>query len=204
MKKIVAVLASLVVAASIFAVDAKLGVGGGGSMIKGTSTLTTEVLGISSETSIDNFVGGFNAFVDANYLVLEVGVENMFSYVGSIGAAEATSVSVGVLGKYPIKLGLVTLFPLIGGEMVMPIYTEEWDSGEPIHEELKAKFVTNQIFLEAGLGADINIGSFFIRPSVLYAHKLENDFDKFLTQIPGSTLKHFNFKYSIQAGFWLF
>jgi len=133
--------------------------------------------------------GGFYAFFDATYAMAKVG---MFiggnSQETDLGIFEkwktknsATYFSLGLLGKYPIDLGIFTLFPMLGFEynIFMSSKKSVEINGVTVEDE-SGKFKRSDapdghssdfdmLILQAGVGADFNLtDNIYLRPSVLW------------------------------------
>lgn len=89
---------------------------------------------------------GFYAFVDMDYIEFDLGLLFFMP-----------AFEIGAYGKFPIKLGVITLSPMVGIEFS------------------NALFILNSLFIRAGLGIDINLSkSIFIRTDALYGYALTN------------------------------
>jgi hypothetical protein len=131
--------------------------------------------------------GGF-LFFDASYIEASAGVffgtmkydahALIFSLSGDFGSL--TSVNIGALGKYPIELGSVVLFPLLGLEYDVNIVAKD-TNGDPVKDkDDKANALQfSALWFKGGIGADFGItDSIYIRGQVLYGARLENQYEK--------------------------
>jgi len=118
--------------------------------------------------------GGLFAFFDATFAEVNIGMQ-----LGGMNMAagdddydddsmNATYLTFGVLGKYPIDLGGLTVFPLIGIQMDIGVGLKY--DGDDVFEDSsdRAEFM-NRFWIKLGGGADINISDqLYVRPSLLY------------------------------------
>jgi len=110
-------------------------------------------LGISQVEGADGFdmmISGYG-FLDITYIELSVaygyGINTENIEAGSMG------LQVALLGKYPVYLGVITIFPLLGARYVLP----DFDAMELAYPGL-----------QAGAGLDILFGrNVFLRTEVL-------------------------------------
>lgn len=181
MKKIIATLVLAVTAAS-FATALDMSAGGGVTF-SGLSTKTTmEIASVSTDKKATQMDLGFKGFFDATYAVAEVGygfdLTNKFD--GEDTKKDLTYLTLGVLGKYPIAVGSVTLFPLAGVEydLNLTAKVDDKDVKKDMTDDAKADL--NQFWIKAGIGADVAINDkLYVRPTALVGYKLhskvEND-----------------------------
>jgi hypothetical protein len=83
-----------------------------------------------------------------------------------------------VLGKYPIRLGSTTLFPLAGIEYDLNLtYTDE--SGNDLKSTSSDTWVSglNHLYLQLGVGAEMDLGNIVICPEVVYGWKVKTEQD---------------------------
>lgn len=189
MKALALVVALLCLATGAFAADFGIGVSGAYYMsdLKASAPGSTfEMLGTS--IPID-----FMAFIDLTYLQLAAGyqmVNGSHLKTTTTGPSSTTDVdNKGTLGfisfagyfKYPIRLGSITLFPMLGVEYDMNIIAKD-GSGNDLRAFWtdQQKTDANELFIKGGLGADISVTpKFYIRPELIVGYKLlskgEND-----------------------------
>ncbi len=83
--------------------------------------------------------------------------------------------SIGLLGKYPIALSLVKIFPMLGFEYSLNLSYEY--NGVDVKSSMTddQKAMLNRFWLKTGLGADISVGEkLYVRPTALFAYGLNN------------------------------
>ena len=107
------------------------------------------------------------------------------------GVAEMNvwQLNISLLGKYPINLGFLTLYPLGGTEYnrIMAGTIKFGGEEAPFEEEI-AEFC--QFGILAGLGIDISLGrQYFIRAQGLLNLRLPNQFQSALAKTYGSGVK---------------
>jgi len=186
MKKLVLVLVlAALVAGGAFA-QIEMSVGGGGilDMSFGNGIKDKDNTYGNNNTSFGGFV-----FFDITYAQIEVdylygSLEQTFNGVKVSGwKGTFNQFGIGLLGKYPIDLGAVTLFPLIGinYNMVMSYeqngvkYTGYWANSVDGYKLYKISEYFSQLGILAGLGFDIGITEqIFIRAEALFQLRLPN------------------------------
>ncbi len=181
MKSAVAVLALLCLAAGAFGIDISAGIGANGaySMTVGKY----EGFGSSSDTLTSRIPFTFMAFVDLTYLQVTAGYR-MFNgayqktTVTGVGASTTESdrkLSGGHLafagyGKFPFKIGRITLFPMLGVEYDLTIAGTDM-IGNDLSGRQKAD--SNEFWIKGGVGADISITpKIYVRPELIAGYKL--------------------------------
>jgi hypothetical protein len=145
------------VAGGAFALD--MAIGGG---------LTFDLSG-NNGIKYDDYYNGFRntsfgayGFFDLTYV--EIGlyfaygamtsVVDMGGASGKAGAGGMTQFGFTLLGKYPIELGKITLFPALGIDYNIPL---SWKfEGEKVMEESVAKWYS-QLGFQAGMGLDLGL-----------------------------------------------
>ena len=149
-----------------------LSAGAGGQF---TVDFTSMSSGGQSET--ESFVGGgAYAFFDATFVQAELGI--LLGGVSQTGAPDSLSLTgfrAGLFGKYPIALGSMTLFPLLGIDGVI------WLSGKMGDFEIPSESLSDagQFWIKAGVGADINLSEkLYLRPQFLYGIRLHTKAEK--------------------------
>jgi len=160
---------------------------------------------------------GFFGFFDAVYAEANVGMG-----FGKIASSELddkktlvsdektglTYLSVGLLGKYPIDLGVLTLFPLLGAEYRFPLVQKDdkkpdlKSSGK--NGDLKNNDYSN-IWVRLGVGGDVNITDMiYVRPTFLYGIRLKTEGEKKQVSAAnhnsGNRFAH-GFNFRLAAGF---
>ncbi|MDR0464185.1 MAG: hypothetical protein LBG94_03600 [Treponema sp.] len=109
----------------------------------------------------------------------------------AFGVAEMNvwQLNISLLGKYPINLGFLTLYPLGGIEYnrIMAGTLKFGGEEAPFEEEI-AEF--SQFGILAGLGIDISLGrQYFIRAQGLFNLRLPNQFQSALAKAHGNGVK---------------
>jgi hypothetical protein len=170
MKKIFAVLSCAALAVSAAsALDISVGAGGLFEAGLGGGVKGHEIEGV-------NIGGGGFLFFDASYVEIGLGFSG-----GSFGQdpdkPRYTSLHVSVLGKYPIDLDPVILFPLLGidYQIMLGLYDN--------HKEMGGHYASDKsaLALKLGFGVDYFFStSFFLRSEILYGLRLPNKDDKAL------------------------
>jgi len=119
--------------------------------------------------------GGFNAFFDATYAMVKVGMfiggdsREIDWGTGNKVTMKMTYnyLSLGLLGKYPIDLGGFTLFPMLGFEYNM-FLSGEMEAGGAV-ETLEISPDLDMFILQFGVGVDFNLtDKIYLRPSLLW------------------------------------
>lgn len=119
-------------------------------------------------------------FFDATYFLLEIGLQidhgsspdtttiaTTPTFTGT-----ATFVTIGGFVKYPFDLGPVLIFPLLGAQLGVNL-----SLNDAAGNDLKASLTpaqqlnVNELWLMGGVGVDILLGRFFIRPVALVGFK---------------------------------
>lgn len=194
MKKLCAIALFAVLAASAFALD--LSAGGGLTLGSFSQTTYYAPIGIfdSTETVLTTVPFGFSAYFDATYGVAAVGLQvngnthSVSTMIWGVNTIITPSddnnrsgfLTMSLLGRYPFKLGPVSLFPLLGIEYDLNLYWKD-DVGTDLKASLTAdeKAWLNQFWFKAGAGADFFVyKSLYVRPLVLLGFKLLNQGEK--------------------------
>ena len=190
MKRILTALFILAISVSAFSLGVSMGVGASGAYSWET---TASTLGGTTQTDTTYGVPlNFKAFIDVTYFevsggyMMRNGTSTKSDITGSPSSTSTSSdkkgwITAALLAKIPIKLGSVTLFPLVGVEYYKNLsYTDA--NGNDLKAALPAdqQADLDQFWLAAGIGADISLGKIiYIRPEILVGYKLpsklEND-----------------------------
>ncbi len=184
MKRLILVVLVLAcMAATGFAVD--VGIGATGSYYM--ASLKATQAGIPTETLITGIPFGFMAFVDVGYLQISAGYRMLNGYTmkaivdgSEVGKTDVelnvNYVSLAAYGKFPIELGPITFFPMVGVEYDRAI------SGTSAGVKMTSQDLSDatEFWIKGGVGADISVSpQFYIRPEVIVGYKLlsgpEND-----------------------------
>jgi hypothetical protein len=196
-KKTICTLVLMCLAAAGFALEMSLGVGAGLDLTSSdlhftqTGSLIEDKEG---QTPID-----FKAFFDLTYIQVSAGYmfvhggNGTVTMNGTSGTVSEPSLQASYLtfavyakypfmfgptrpprtnfGKYPFVFGQTRVFPLLGIEYRVNLqYTDALGNDKSSYSG-QAQSDLNQLWLEAGLGADFTVGNFFIRPELLIGFK---------------------------------
>jgi len=151
MKKrvVLALVLVALVAGGAFAID--MSAGGGG------------LFDLSSASGSKIMAFGAYGFYDITYCEIDIN----FTYGLADGNMKIMSLGFGVLGKYPIALGSVTLFPLVGGDYNRVLSAKVEGFSFPGAGSM------SQIGILGGLGADFGLSkSMFLRTEGLFHFRL--------------------------------
>jgi len=169
--------------------------------------LNGKVLGLSAEVKEEMKPIDIKAFVDLTYLQISAGYmmvngATLTMIAGSSKDTEdlkgsLTYVSLAAYLKYPFHVGPVTVFPLLGVEYKLNL-TDKDDSGNDVKSALTSQQQAdlNELWIEGGVGMDLTLGSFYIRPEVLIGFKPLSTTDKDVidaAQSSGWTSVSFNY-----------
>ena len=131
----------------------------------------------SSTTPVD-----IKAFFDFTYVEASIGymIVSGGSVATTVSGSTSTAsiagslsyITVAAYGKYPIVLGPVKLFPLLGIEYKVNL-TDVDASGKDLKSALTSQQRSdlNELWVEAGVGADVTFGRFYLRPEILIGFK---------------------------------
>jgi len=171
-KRVLLFLIFMILANALFA-QVYLGIGGG-VVVNDINDYDTNVYG---------FTIGPHIFVDATYIKASLSVG--FGGISTYEYFKATRINISLVGKFPINLGFLTLFPQAGVG-----YNSFKFNGAYSSKDLEEAF-THVGFI-AGLGLDLNFtNNFFLRPETLF-HFIPVYWDG------GAPLVYF----SLCAGYW--
>lgn len=185
MKKLLTMSVVACLAVSIFAIDFAVGGGVDYTLNLGKAKAFD---GKFKKTEKENFLG-VNAFFDATYLRLGIGTDigvggKKVDVDGSLGPLSANvpvsnddyrkiNLNLTVVGKYPFKLGIIHLFPMIGVDFAFNVSEKDGDVDLRKNAPDKYKADLNNYYFIAGLGADINFGKIFISPTATFGIDLK-------------------------------
>lgn len=182
MKKIIFILAILLIVVNIFSQESVVSGGLGVNVKNDWVNMTVTNSGSDNKQEIYLPSIGFNAFLDVTYLIIDAGIS--FSLDGNYREElNGTKISDGtiddrltywniqVLGKYPFSLRSVQLYPLAGLEYRGLLAAED-KNGNDIMKNVGDDY-KSRLYLNIGIGADVMVGdSFFIRPIALFGYKI--------------------------------
>lgn len=134
---------------------------------------------------------GAHAFIDATYAELSVGYQMRMVGSATLSGSGMTTTTSNVnidysylafqgLGKYPFKVGKITLFPLLGAAYALNLTVSDSISGADLKTSLSTqdKADLNEFWLKGGFGADFPIGKLFFRTEGLIGFRLLNQSEK--------------------------
>jgi hypothetical protein len=201
MKRLVLLMAGFMVGTAAFAVD--FNIGAGLDFSDALTRVTDSPAGSDDQTAnwVVNSFGGF-LFFDAAYAELDVsfsGQSGLFplgnGYISPNDyPVSTTSIGFALLGKYPIKVGSLTLFPLLGVDYKLVVaaksrFGDDITDGNRgtnargargvvyyngIYENGKLSDFSN-LWLKAGFGGDFSLNaSWSLRSEYLYGIQLMN------------------------------
>ncbi len=142
------------------------------------------------EDTFDTLAAGGAVLFDANYVQVSLGYlydlggyyYQVYSGSGRRAVSPITDVrtylTCAALLKFPIVIGPVAIFPLLGAEYRFNlVFTDS--SGNNLKPLITSqeRADLNELWFLGGLGLDINIGRFFIRPEALAGLKLPSSTD---------------------------
>ncbi|MGA2764143.1 MAG: hypothetical protein ABSG17_12320 [Spirochaetia bacterium] len=178
MKKTLVVLVLLSLAISGFALDFSAGLGA--NLNFESPDLKYTMLGTAYDSKSSVMPINIKAFFDATYLQGSVGYEFISGYSNTVTPGSTTNynetltyMNFALYGKYPFALGqAITVFPLLGAEYRLNL-TWTSSSGADLKSAQSSQYQSdmNELWLEAGAGADFAFGRFYIRPEVLLGYK---------------------------------
>jgi hypothetical protein len=185
-------------ATAFAAPDFGLSMGAGGFFTAGLGGgIKAEVLGYSYTTGVNLVGGGGYAFLDATFLELGFGISGggatlkeesniPGAVVSNADKGSFNALDLSVLGKYPIGLGSVTLFPLFGLDYQIVVSAKASDGAKYSDAgDLSA------LWFQFGAGADFPLGSaLFIRGEFLYGLRVKNRLERNLIDAGSGTFKY--------------
>lgn len=172
-KKVVAVLLLVaLVATSVFAID----LSAGGSL--NLDFVNNSVKKDENKASVSFTTIGVNGFFDAQYVQASLGMrflvgslkekstEGWNSHTYKTDNFHATLFNLGILGKYPIKIGsIASIYPMLGFDFNFCVDAKDGNR--------KFEYEFNAHYFDLGLGSDIYVTSnLFIRPTFLFGIQL--------------------------------
>jgi len=145
-----------------------------------SSELTASASGGATDRVSSSVSLASKLFFDITYAEIDIGY--MIDHGSTPGVAatitapsfngEATYFTIAGFAKYPIDLGGVLIFPLLGAQLNLNLTLTDASGND-----LKAGFTPaqqadlNELWLMGGVGADVILGRFFLRPEVLVGFK---------------------------------
>lgn len=196
-KKIIATLiATTILAVSTFAIDFSIGANVDADFI-GQSRI-----GAIQKNSRTLGTLGINGFLDADYVMASVGAKFLAGPIREQVDNKRINLdskiswfNFGVFAKYPFKLAMVKIYPIIGFDFNFCMSAKQNGISSP-----QFRKENNGYYFDLGLGSDIMLGSnFFVRPSAMFGIKLnKSKLDEFRKDLGGTV---FNYKVNLGIGF---
>jgi len=161
---LVLVLTAFVVGGAFAQMSAGLGVNYTGN---GDSSKTV-ILGIENTTFGTNVKGGFFGFFDTNFLEADIGF--LFRDGGGFynNKASTSWLTLGLYGKYPLNLPGYKLFPMLGIQLDLALSSKNTSGNDVYTDSERMADALNRFWIKLGVGADLNLGRIYLRPSFLY------------------------------------
>lgn len=159
------------------------------SGISDTLDYSNETYSYSAKESLMDFK--VSGFADLTYVQLQIGYERIVSGEIEIqnsmsGTATGTFngnftyLTLGAFGKYPVVVGSLTVFPLLGLEYKLNLVAEDAD-GKDLKEDITSKQESNlnELWIKAGAGADFKISAkVYVRPSILLGYRFLSELEQ--------------------------
>ncbi|EPF31071.1 hypothetical protein HMPREF9194_01401 [Treponema maltophilum ATCC 51939] len=178
MKKIAAlVLVVCMTCASVFALD--FGAGGMFDFTHEHAYAKATLGPVTTTSSGDISLIGFKGFFDAQYAVASFGINTNITKQKITSGSTSTLTdltiryfNIGLLAKYPIELGSIQIFPLVGVDWDIIISYQKNNTNYKIDSAAREEF--NALWLDLGVGADIPLGSgaLYLRPQGIFGIQL--------------------------------
>jgi len=163
---------------------------GGGIVYSGdfTSGMSVSIPGAgSAELKMPSNAFGFYGFFDAKYVEASVGLLFGTTTVSVSGGGmsmdlydlNTTTMSLGLLGKFPIPIGKIVLFPALGIEYNYVLSAEDKDAGS-----MDDPADLSDLWFRFGVGLDFDITEqLFLRGTVLFGIDLGSQFENDLEDL---------------------
>jgi len=173
----------LFLAATAFAFAQSVSIGGGVSYGPFIQTISASDSTSLIKYSMTRPILGFHAFVDATYIQFDVGYGTCSSQTLKVEATgyEPSSfeyndnfswLDVSLVGKYPTKMGSLTVFPFAGIEYLYNLSATD-SSGADLKPSYWDQNWLDAFLLKLGVGADIPLsGKLYLRPELFGGLKL--------------------------------
>lgn len=217
MKKLItAVFIAFFAAVSSFAIDLSAG---GMFDITPTFDVYSDKKNSSSTTMTKSQIMlGFKGFFDAEYVTVLAGIDGTvgklkFKLVSKAPGFDrtvdqesdvsVTYFNIGVLGKYPFKLGIAKLYPLAGFDFDIPLTAKA--EGTAMPKEIIAQEL-HRYWFDLGFGADVFVaGKLFIRPQAVFGVQMNQaesmkNIAKMTKASGGTVFVARGFKFTISLG----
>jgi len=196
MKKFIAVLVIFICVGTALSAQSPFSFGLGGNFGAHFSNFKFSDLGKTllslaqidtKEFGINNIGSGLYAFFDMKFLEANIGLMfgRMKLKIPAVLGVESekityTNLTLGLFGKFPIDLGTVAFFPMLGIEGYLNMGAkyggEKWDEDE-IGSSKADMF--NQFWIKFGIGGDFNLTyAVFVRANFLYGFRFNTKEEK--------------------------
>ena len=180
MKKI-AILVIFVCVGSALSAQINFSAGAGLLLDLNLTSDTTKYTDFKTKWGSYNSNFGFYGFFDAAFAEADIGLIIDRAANGD-DARTAAYLELGLLAKYPINLGGLIVFPLVGFQLDIPLSIIYKPYGSGASKKYKfegtnnGRFDHSQFWIRLGGGADINItNKIFVRPSLLWGFRFNNN-----------------------------
>ena len=217
MKKLItAVFIAFFAAVSSFAID--LSAGGLFDITPTFDVLSAKENEARVTMTASQIMLGFKGFFDAQYVTVLAGIDGTVGKQKTKrvtkapgfdqtreweGDVSVTYFNIGVLGKYPFKLGIAKLYPLAGFDFDIPLTAKS--EGTAIPKEIIAQEL-HRYWFDLGFGADVFVaGKLFIRPQAVFGVQMNQAETmkanvKWTKASGGTVLVARGFKFTISLG----
>jgi hypothetical protein len=214
-KKIIVAVLLLGLAIGASALDMSVGAGAALNFTSGTMKFSGP--GVDGDVTAHFMPANFVAFFDATYVQVSAGYM-FYNGVTATSSGSPTTVSVGgsasylsfaVYGKYPFSVGQFTIFPLLGVEYKLNLTATDENGKDKSTMTSQEQADLNELWFEAGVGADFSFGRFYVRPEMLIGFKplssTDNDAVKAATVPPftSGSMSWFTMNVEVLVGYKL-
>jgi len=206
-KIIFALLVAILTTGSLFAIDISAGLGS--NFAVNFDSYKYDGLDIASKRTIG---GNFYALLDATYAEANVGMlfgSMNHEYFGEWDndPLSLLYLTLGIYGKYPIRLSNFHLFPMLGVQFNLCLSALQ--DGEVIFSNpLNREDFFNRFWIKFGVGADFNLTErLYFRPSFLYGFNFGTRNDRDMKEFnPKESSFHHGLDIRLAMGFrfWSF
>ncbi|MGA2977194.1 MAG: hypothetical protein ABSF77_17955 [Spirochaetia bacterium] len=176
------------IAANVFGSDVSAGIGVAGGCFIDEMSNSMPSLSVTTETRYTYLPGNATFYLDVKYLQVAIGYSLLTlghqTLTQTISGSTTTLLDqdiigtlgylvFGLVGEFPIALGPVTLFPMLGIEIdanIMDIGQNGIDLRASMTDAEKAD--ENRFWMRAGIGAEYSISSnAYIRPELIVGYR---------------------------------
>jgi len=182
MKKIIGIVVLVLLAATMYAQNIEFGVGGSAGLMLDFNTMSID--DIDTSISINHTMLFFGVCLDATFVRLGIDYALNVAQSGKLeyGSTEIDAefedgysisfLSISLLGKYPIDLGGVIIWPAAGIRYALCLAYDIDGDGE---DDLTDDDALNDLFALIGVGADITAGPVVVSPSLIFGYNLTSN-----------------------------